>query len=248
MSFEEVMAELESHGTAQNRKVYRRHGVRSELFGVSFANLRAMAKRIRTDHTLARALWETGNYDARLLATMVAEPAEMKSSELDTWMRGIGDYPTADVFVAEVVKKTPYAEKKMQKWRKAKRELTAEAGWQLVSHFAVDGTYEPAQLEPFIADIEAGIDKAPNRARHAMNNALIAIGGVNDGLARKAKAAAKRIGKVDVDHGETSCKTPDAIPYIDKIRERARAKAAKGKASSRKKKPRKSARAARGRG
>ena len=31
-----------------------------------------------------------------------------------------------------------------------------------------------------------------------------------------ATAAAKRIGKVDVDHGETGCKTPDAAPYIAK--------------------------------
>jgi len=29
-------------------------------------------------------------------------------------------------------------------------------------------------------------------------------------------AAAKRIGKVEVDHGETSCKTPDASTYIRK--------------------------------
>jgi len=27
---------------------------------------------------------------------------------------------------------------------------------------------------------------------------------------------AAAIGKVEVDHGETSCKTPDAVPYIEK--------------------------------
>jgi hypothetical protein len=27
---------------------------------------------------------------------------------------------------------------------------------------------------------------------------------------------AKKIGKVEVDHGETNCKTPDAVTYIEK--------------------------------
>jgi hypothetical protein len=33
------MKELKASGTAQNRKVYRRHGVVGEMFGVSYAAL-----------------------------------------------------------------------------------------------------------------------------------------------------------------------------------------------------------------
>jgi hypothetical protein len=50
-----------------------------------------------------------------------------------------------------------------------------------------------------------------------MNNALIAIGGRNEALRKQATAAAKRVGKVDVDHGDTACKTPDAVSYIEKM-------------------------------
>ena len=53
-----------------------------------------------------------------------------------------------------------------------------------------------------------------------MNSALIAIGIRNSALESKALSAAKKIGKVDVDHGETSCKTPDAAKYIRKTVER----------------------------
>jgi len=58
--------------------------------------------------------------------------------------------------------------------------------------------------------------------RNAMNNALIAIGIRNPHLEKKAIAAAQKIGKVEVDHGETGCKTPDAIPYIQKSLDRKR--------------------------
>lgn len=53
-----------------------------------------------------------------------------------------------------------------------------------------------------------------------MNHALIAIGSRNDVLAKKALEVAERIGKVEINHGETSCKTLDAAMYIKKARGR----------------------------
>jgi hypothetical protein len=80
------------------------------------------------------------------------------------------------------------------------------------------------EFEPWLETIEAGIHGAKNRVRHAMNSALISIGGRSAALEKKAVAAAKRIGRVEVDHGDTGCKTPDAIPYIQKMRARAKAR------------------------
>jgi hypothetical protein len=65
-----------------------------------------------------------------------------------------------------------------------------------------------------IALIADGIHARPNRTRFNMNNALIAFGVRNPKLEKKARAAAKKIGRVEVDHGETGCRTPDADAYI----------------------------------
>ena len=78
-----------------------------------------------------------------------------------------------------------------------------------------------------MAHIEAEIHHQPNRTRHSMNQALICLGVLNKALAKGAKAVAKRIGKVEVDHGQTSCKTPDAAAYIDKTLAHRAAKAKK---------------------
>jgi len=56
--------------------------------------------------------------------------------------------------------------------------------------------------------------------RHAMNGALIAIGIRNPKLQEKAILTARKIGKAKVDHGETSCQTPDAEAYILKAAQR----------------------------
>ena len=65
MEYEDVIRELESLGTAQNRKIYKRHGAGDRLFGVSFANLNKLKKKIKTDHDLANQLWASGNVDAQ---------------------------------------------------------------------------------------------------------------------------------------------------------------------------------------
>ncbi|MGH9842621.1 MAG: DNA alkylation repair protein [Blastocatellia bacterium] len=71
MEFKGLMKELEAAGTAQNRKVYARHGAPADkMFGVSYANLYALRKRIKVDQALADRLWASGNHDARVLMTI----------------------------------------------------------------------------------------------------------------------------------------------------------------------------------
>lgn len=113
-NFAEVMADLEAMGTEQNRKVYRRHGAGENLFGVSFANLNKLRKQIKRDHPLVLQLWDSKNIDARCLATLIADPAQMSESDIDGWLRDISYYPQADLFVRHLVIKSPLAAAKME--------------------------------------------------------------------------------------------------------------------------------------
>lgn len=217
MTLDEVMAELEALGTEQNRKIYRRHGAGENQFGVSFANVRKLAKQIGRDQGLADALWRTGNQDARSLATLIAEPKAMSAIELDAWAETLDYYTVSDMFATNVVANTPYIGAKADEWTGSGAEFVAEAGWNLVAVLAMrDKTLPDAYFEARLERIEREIHTGLNRARYAMNGALIAIGLRNEGLRAKAEAAARRIGRVDVDHGETDCVTPDAVAYIEK--------------------------------
>jgi 3-methyladenine DNA glycosylase AlkD len=203
-------------GTAQNRKVYQRHGAGPKLFGVSFADLGKLKKQIGVDRELAVGLWETGNADARILATMIADPDAMTSAELDRWARETSYYVVADSF-SGLATRSPLAQKKMEAWTKSKAEFVGQIGWNLLGGLAMYSPDLPDSLfEARLKEIEASIHSAKNRTRHAMNQALICIGMRSRDLHAKAIVAAKRIGKVQVDHGETSCKTPEAIPYMER--------------------------------
>jgi len=224
MTLQETMTTLEKLGKEQTRKTYRRHGAGDNLFGVSFADFGKLQKKIRRDHALARQLWDTGNEDARCLALMIADPAQASEKELDAWAGSITWKTHADLFAQHVVSKASCRHKMMDRWRKSKTEYVSRLGWDLVTLAARNDAGLPeSYFEERLKEIEAGIHQAPNLARSAMNGALIGIGLRNEGLKRKALAAAKKIGKVVVDHGDTDCRTPDAAAYIEKASARKKA-------------------------
>ncbi len=220
MTEKEILSELKALGTEQNRKIYRRHGVTDEMFGVSYANLEKLRKKIKVDTELARKLWTTGNHDARILATMIADPAAMTDREIESWSKDLNDYVVTGAF-ARLAALSPLARKKMERWTKSKSEWTGRAGWLIAGVLAMrDDGLADEYFENQLEMIESRIHTAKNRVRDAMNTALISIGMRNARLEKKALAAAARIGRVEVDHGETGCKTPDAADYIRKAASR----------------------------
>jgi len=216
MTKTEVMKELKANGTAQNRKVYRRHGILGEMFGVSYAALGKLKKKIKTDQPLAEQLWATGNHDARVLATMIADPGKMSAGTLNAWVKDVDNRGLAAVF-SNVVAEAPSAKGRMEKWTASRDEMVACTGWHTLASIAREDNGLPdSYFAKYIETIESKIHTSKNWVKYAMNNALINIGVRNPALQKKATAAAKRIGGVDVDHGETGCKTPDAAAYIKK--------------------------------
>ena len=216
MTETEVMQQLRSLGKEQTVKTYRRHGVWGGVFGVSYGDLGKLKTRIKVDHALAVALWRTGNHDARVLATMVADPAALDELTLDAWVRDLDSYPIADAF-AGLAARAPAARRMMERWMTSDDEWVGRAGWLVLARLAGEaGALGDAELAGYLPTIEREIHTRPNRVRDAMNSALIAIGIRNAPLREQALAAAARIGPVAVDHGDTSCTTPDAAEYISK--------------------------------
>ncbi len=215
MSLAEVMAALEAAGSAQTRKTYARHGATEPMFGVSFATLKVLTKRIKIDHELALALWDTGNLDARNLAVKIVEPARLTSAELDRWARDGSARHVSGGYAAMLAAETPHGIAKADKWLGSKDTRLRVAGWTLLAQLAQRDEATPdAFFATRLAEIERTIHAAPSPEREVMNLAVISIGLRSAGLRKTALVTAKRIGKVDVDHGDTACQTSDAAESI----------------------------------
>jgi 3-methyladenine DNA glycosylase AlkD len=220
MTVNEAMKELEALGSEQTRKTFRRHGAAEPMFGVKFGDLGKLQKRIKIDHALSKALWKTGNHDARQLACIVADASAATEQELKAWAADVKDSTTAEA-LANLASRTPAAAKIRKAWL-ADSKLQ-RAGWSMVSHgMAGRGaddadTLDDATAMGYLESIEAGIHKAENWTRRTMMYALIGIGGRNAKLRKAAEATARRIGPVPFDPGNTACEFPDPLPYIAKV-------------------------------
>lgn len=217
MSLTEAMSALEAAGTAQTRKTYGRHGVTAPMFGVSFATLKSLLKRIGVDHPLALALWDTGNYDARNLAVKVADPAQMTEELLDHWVHTTGPTRHCAPYIAMLVVEGPHTAAKAAQWIGAAAPLERAVGWSLLGQMATaDLSVPESWFVHWLDEIVRTIHQAPNNERDSMIRALIQIGGRDATLRLRAVDAARQIGKVEVDYGDTSCDVPDAVAQIDK--------------------------------
>jgi 3-methyladenine DNA glycosylase AlkD len=228
----EVMRAIEAKGKPATATVYRRHGITEPTVGLSYADIGALVKRLGTDHRLALDLWKTGMHDARIVATKIADPTRLTPAALRAWLNACANYVITDA-VAAVAADAPGSLASALEWIDDPGEWVSSAGWTTLSLLAMRGALEDTVGERLVTRIERGIHDAPNRTRHAMNGALIAIGGAMPGLRVQALAAARGIGRVAVDHGETGCKTPDASAMIGKMVARRAAAKATAKAPAR---------------
>lgn len=201
-------------------KIYARHGATGEIWGVPYGELDKLARRAGKDTALARELWASEVHDARALAFKVAEPDELGRRDLQTWARESVN-PILMGHLGGLVGRREDGLELARKWIDGKGEWRRSAGWVAMAELAMARRLDERLAGTLLDRIEAEIAGAFNRERYNMNNALIAIGGTMEGLRKRATAVAKAIGTVEVDHGDTACKTPDALPYMKKMWERA---------------------------
>jgi 3-methyladenine DNA glycosylase AlkD len=216
-----IMAELKKKGSEQTRKIYARHGmVTDNMFGVSVADLKVIAKTIKGQQALACELYKTGNMDAMYLAGMVADGAKMSVKELTAWAEGAANLQMiAEYTVPWVTVENSQGRELALQWMKSKKERVACAGWCTYSGLVAtksDEALDLAEIKGLLGTIVKGIKGAQNRVRYTMNGFVIAVGTYVKPLLKEAKAAARQIGEVSVDVGETACNVPLATAYIDK--------------------------------
>nr|WP_246002009.1 DNA alkylation repair protein [Allorhizocola rhizosphaerae] len=168
----EVMAELAELHDPKMREVNEKHG---DDHGVNLGALRAIAKRLKTQHELACRLWETDDTAARLLAILICRPKAFARDELDAMLRQARTPKVHDWLVSNVVKKSPHAEQLRLAWTTDPDPVVASAGWALTTE-RVAKQPKGLDLAGLLDVIEAEMKDAPDRLQWAMNHCLAQIG------------------------------------------------------------------------
>lgn len=214
------MKELEKLGTAQTRKTFARHGAPAEMFGVKIGDLKVVLKKVKGNQQLALELFDTGNSDAMYLAGLAADGSKMTKKQLDAWAKGASWCMISEFTVPWNAAENPAGWEVGLKWIESKNESIASSGWATLAGIIAmkpDSELDLKQIQALMDRAAKEVHSAPNRVRGVMNGFIIAVGTYIKPLLGKAKAIAKKIGVVEVDMGDTDCKVPVALAYIEKV-------------------------------
>jgi 3-methyladenine DNA glycosylase AlkD len=190
---QDILTQLKSLANDARRAHNTKAGAPDNQFGVKLGDIRAMAKKIKTDHQLALALWETGNVEAQLLATLIIQPKSLSADELDTLTLSTTCAQVADWLNAYVVAKHPEREKLREQWMVAKDRWAARAGWHLTASRVSQGA-DGLDLTALLDRIENELPRAMPEVQWTMNNTLAAIGIHHPQQRQRAVALGKKIG------------------------------------------------------
>jgi 3-methyladenine DNA glycosylase AlkD len=169
-----------------------RYGIATDsALGVTVTELRAFARRLGRDHELAAGLWGSGIHEARMLATMVDEPARVTEAQLEAWILDVRSWDLCDGLCGNLIDRTPFAFDKAVEWSARPEEFVRRAGFALMAWTAVhrkDVGDEP--FEAFLPIVRAGATDERNYVKKAVSWALRQIGKRNPALNRQAVAVA----------------------------------------------------------
>lgn len=197
MTVKEILAKLESLGDDARRKHNTKAGAPENQFGVKLGDIRTLAKTIQADHSLALKLWDTGNVEAQLLATLILKPSALSAADVDAMTRTTTCAQVAEWLNSYVVAQHPNKPELRVKWMRDKDRWAARAGWHLTASFVNRGTAEKAEdldLSALLDRIEKEMAKAKPEVQWTMNNTLGAIGIKHAEYRARAIAIGEKIG------------------------------------------------------
>jgi 3-methyladenine DNA glycosylase AlkD len=220
----DILEELREMGSeSTKRMLMKNHGVQEPCFGVKVGDMQKIRKRIKQDHELALALYDSGNYDAMYLAGYLTDDAGMSKADLQRWADAAYGASLPGTTVPWVASGGPYGREMALKWIDSKKENVAVAGWSTLSCLVAledDAELDLTELTALIQRVKQSLHTAPDAVKYAMNGFLISVGSYVKSLTDLAIRTGEEIGRVEANLGNNSCEFPYAPDYIRKVQER----------------------------
>lgn len=193
----EVVNRIKRHATpAFKEQMQKRFGIQTEYaVGTPVTTLRQLVKGLpRPDQELADALWATGVHEARIMASMLADPAQMTREKLDAWAQELNSWDICDLCANNLFSKVKNPLKLAERWIKREDEFVRRAGFAVLASLSVPRSKttdeELVKMLPLIKN--HACDARP-MVYKAVNWALRNIGKKNPRLTHKAVTCAQEI-------------------------------------------------------
>ena len=194
MELDQILTQLKSLADPAALAGMAHFGIHTHnALGVSMPTLRKLAGK-RRDHALAEQLWQTGIHEARILAAIVDDPAQVTPEQMERWAVDFDSWDVCDQVTTDLFDLTPYAHQKALEWAERNEEFVKRAGFALMAGLAVHNkTAADGYFLEFLPAIERQATDGRNFVKKAVNWALRNIGKRNPALRQAAMQTAVAI-------------------------------------------------------
>ena len=189
---QKILSDLKKLRNDKNLVGMSKFGISTQnALGISVTHLRKIAKSMKRDHDIAIKLWDSKIHEARILATMIAEPEKVTQKLMIKWASDFNSWDLCDQCCNNLFRKTPFAIDYSLKWPEDNKLFIKRAGFVLMAVLAVHNKkMSDEDFKKYFPIIrEHSIDER-NFVKKSVNWALRQIGKRNRNLHSIAKALA----------------------------------------------------------
>lgn len=222
MTKAEVVALLEMNQNERGMLNWKKLGPDTaglKSYGIGLTQLRKLAKQIGRNRKLAHKLWSSNIYDAKVIGLLIDDPAQVTREQAEQQVEQLQGGMLAHVFSScgATLAKTPFAVDLAAEWTSSKDAARRSCGYALLYEASKDKKKSAPADDFFLGHIDRiqeSIQGEHNWVKGSMLAALMGIGKRNRKLNKAAIKAAKAIGPVHVDYGNTSCEPLDVLKHL----------------------------------
>lgn len=191
----DIIVWMEANRNMKNVEGMARFGKNpSNAYGLPMPTLRAKAKEYGKRHDLALELWQTGIHEARLLASLTADPGQLTPELMDSWTAGFDSWDVCDQCCINLFRRAPFVHEKIREYAADEREFVRRTAFVLIATLAVhDRKASDEDFRKYLPPIEEYSSDGRNFVKKAVSWALRQIGKRNFALNETAAETARRL-------------------------------------------------------
>lgn len=195
VTVEQAIDWLRENGTQDTIDGMARYGIPSaNALGVTVGAMKGYAKQIGRDHELALKLWDSGYYEARMLAGFVDDPAQVDGAQMDRWAANLDSWAVCDSVCFHLFDRTAPRWEKVHAWAHADAEFVKRAAFAILWGLSVhDKQADDATFTACLPLIETAAGDDRDHVRKGVDMALRAMGKRNAMLRSAAMGLAERM-------------------------------------------------------
>ncbi len=193
----EIIKRLKSLRNQKNIDGMARFGISpTNTLGVPIPVLRSIAKKTGKNHEVALELWQSGIHEARILASMMADPEKLGKQTAQEWIADFDSWDVCDQSCSNLLDKADYAFALAYECIKSEKEFIRRTGFVLFATSAVHNKQAADSVfEDFFPSIVKYSTDNRNFVKKAVNWALRQIGKRNLRLNKQAVKLAAKLAK-----------------------------------------------------